>query len=459
MRRATSAVLFAAVASAAAPAWGHGQFPVSRSVHFQQGQDASYLLGTTFGLMVTHDDGASFYLVCEQTVGYGGVYEPAYEIAADGTIYATTPTGLTISHDGGCTFAVATEALTTGDPDRFAGQNIGAIELGPDQALWAATATSDAVNKIYVSRDGGQTFHAAGLDATTIVWNGIAAAPGDATRVYVSGQQRTQVLPDDAGIVPPTVHLRRTDTGGAAWVELPITDFTFAINPSVIVLGVAPGDGATVFAASIGAAGGGDRLYRSTDAGAHWAAVLDTAFAIRGLVFRRDGSIAVATPATDGKGALFTSTDGGATFTPLSGVAPDPHQLEAACLGERGDGTMFGCGTNWDPDYAALARAPGLGPWTKVFRFVELRGPVSCPAGTIQHDICELDQWPMLKTFFGITDPVVDGAPTPDAGPPAPSGDTGCCSASGDAGGAIAVAALVGAGLWLARRRKKRCCQ
>ena len=101
MRRATSAVLFAAVASAAAPAWGHGQFPVSRSVHFQQGQDASYLLGTTFGLMVTHDDGASFYLVCEQTVGYGGVYEPAYEIAADGTIYATTPTGLTISHDGG----------------------------------------------------------------------------------------------------------------------------------------------------------------------------------------------------------------------------------------------------------------------------------------------------------------------------------------------------------------------
>ena len=67
--------------------------------------------------------------------------------------------------------------------------------------------------------------------------------------------------------------------------------------------------------------------------------------------------------------------------TKLSGVAPDPLQLQAACLGERADGTMFGCGTNWDPDFAALARAPGLGPWSKVFRFVELRGPVSCPAG------------------------------------------------------------------------------
>ncbi|MCE9577361.1 MAG: hypothetical protein K8W52_29705 [Deltaproteobacteria bacterium] len=457
MRRAISAVLFAALATAAAPASAHGQFPITRSVFFQPGANANYLLGTTFGLMVTHDDGANFYIVCEQTVGYGGVYEPAYEFAADGTIYATTPTGLTVSHDGGCSFEVATASLTAGDPNRFAGENIGAIELGPDQALWAATATATTINKIYVSRDGGQTFTASGLEAPNIDWNGIAAAPGDATRLYVSGQQRTEVLPDDAGIVPPTVHLRRTDTSGASWVDLPITDFDLAISPNVVVLGVSPTSADTVFAASIGAAGSGDRLYRSTDAGAHWTAVLDTVFALRSLVFRTDGSIVVATPATDGKNALFTSADGGATFTPVSGV--DPKQLEAACLGERADGTMFGCGTNWDPDYAALARAPGLGPWTKVFRFVDLRGPVSCPAGTVQHDVCELEQWPMLKQFFGITDPLVDGAPAmPDAGT-APGGDTGCCSASGDAGGAIAVAALVGVGLWLARRRKKRCCQ
>jgi uncharacterized protein (TIGR03382 family) len=458
VRRARSAVLIAALVAVAAPAWAHGQYPITRSVIFQPGMAPNYLLGTTFGLMVTHDDGGHFDIVCEQTVGYGGVYEPKFEFAADGTIYATTPTGLRISRDGGCTFETATEALPSGDPARFADQQVLAITLGPDQAIWAATGTAATVNKIYVSRDGGHTFAAAGLDSTTINWNGLAVAPGNALRVYATGQQPTQALPD-AGLIQPTVQLRRTDDGGATWTELPITDLSFAINPDLAMLGVAPGNPDTVFVASLGAAGTGDRLYRSTDAGAHWTAVLDTAFAIRGLVFRKDSSIVVATPATDGKDALFSSTDGGASFTPLSGVAPDPHQLQAACLGERADGTMFGCGTNWDPDFAALARAPGLGPWTKVFRFVDLRGPVSCPAGTIQHDVCELEQWPMLKQYFGITDPLVDGAPTPDAGP-APAPPAGCCSASAsDAGGAVAVIALVGVGLWLARRRKKRCCQ
>ena len=55
----------------------------------------------TFGLLVSHDDGAGFYWVCEQNIGYEGTFDPKYRIGANGDIYATTFEGLRVSRDGG----------------------------------------------------------------------------------------------------------------------------------------------------------------------------------------------------------------------------------------------------------------------------------------------------------------------------------------------------------------------
>ena len=53
---------------------------------------------------------------------------------------------------------------------------------------------------------------------------------------------------------------------------------------------------------------------------------------------------------------------------------------QLACLAQRPDGTLLGCGANWEPDYKAVARSVDNGAtWEKVWRFVEIAGAVSVP--------------------------------------------------------------------------------
>ena len=105
-------------------------------------------------------------------------------------------------------------------------------------------------------------------------------------------------------------------------------------------------------------------------------------------------------------GPSFESTNGGTSFAPLAS-AP-----QLACLAQRPDGTLLGCGANWEPDYKAVARSIDSGAtWEKVWRFVEIAGAVSCPAGTVEHDTCDTTLWDCptcmtdLKRQFGAKGP------------------------------------------------------
>src|SRR5678816_4665147 len=83
-------------------ALANGRPPITNGVKFRPGDNHSLYVATTFGLLVSHDDGCSFRWVCEQNIGYGGTFDPQYRIATDGAIFATTFTGLRVSRDGGC---------------------------------------------------------------------------------------------------------------------------------------------------------------------------------------------------------------------------------------------------------------------------------------------------------------------------------------------------------------------
>lgn len=102
----------------------------------------------------------------------------------------------------------------------------------------------------------------------------------------------------------------------------------------------------------------------------------------------------------------------GGTFDPKYRIAGDGTLFATTFSGLRVIRDDGGCGANWQPDNKAIAKSTDGTAWTKVFRFVELAGPVECPTGTPRHDTCGA-QWPSLQQQFGSTGPTACNAPPP----------------------------------------------
>ncbi|MDQ3369543.1 MAG: glycoside hydrolase, partial [Myxococcota bacterium] len=351
--------------------------PLTTGIAFRPADPRSIYVRTTFGLLISHDDGCSFRWVCERAIGYTGDFDPKYAIAADGTIFATTFEGLRVSRDGGCTWVTATAERRAG-AGSIATLWIDAIDLAPNGHVWVATAESAAPNNVYRSTDGGLTFAPRGLHSPTVWWKSVKVAPSDPRRVYVTGYQV-------AGT--PMARLQRSDDAGGTWREQPLTSsppMKLGSTPLVLVNAIAPTDPDTLLVTSLGAnPPGGDVLYRSTDGGTSFTEVFASTDRIRDVIHAADGSVYVATLG----GGSAHSRDGGATFTPLAG-AP-----QLGCLGQRSDGALLGCAANWQPDFQAVTRAVGPGRWQPLLTFAALAGPVQCAAGTTTHDRCD-PLWP-----------------------------------------------------------------
>jgi hypothetical protein len=160
--------------------------------------------------------------------------------------------------------------------------------------------------------------------------------------------------------------------------------------------------------------------------------------------------VLVATQRETGEGgAAYVSANAGLLFARM------PNAPRLACLGKAPDGSLYGCAANWDPDYMAITRSTdGGATFRRVWRFAELAGPLACPDGTAERDVCDRQQWQGLAAQLAATGPTC-GMSAPDAAPAAnaPPPPRGCCDA-GDA-----QSALVGTGiavLWLGRRRRAR---
>jgi hypothetical protein len=405
------------VAMLATVAQANGRAPLTNGVFFKPNDPHSLYVRTTFGLLISHDDGCTFNWFCEQNIGYGGPFDPKYAIANDGTIFATTFTGLRVSRDGGCSFTNTGPAVW-----------IDAIDIGPTGEVWIGTAESGGTNDVFSSTDNGANFTSRGMQSPSIWWKAVKVAPSNAQRVYIAGYQVAGTAAD-GGQLPPTAHILRSDDDGAHWTPSPLTGVKYGSTPIVIINAVDPTNPDIVYMTSLLAAPpNGDIVYRSSDGGMTWTQVVATTDPVRDVVVRDANTVIVATQ----MGGSFKSTNAGVSFTAMTG-AP---QLE--CLGQAPDGTLIGCGANWQPDYMAVTKSTdGGATWQKVWRFVELYGPLACPDGTAEHDMCDLGQWPTLQAQFGSTGPTCgayangDGPP---AGDPPPKKKTSGCNVGAGAG-------------------------
>lgn len=439
--RLLTAVILAAALLVPAHARANGRFPQTVDLVIQRTDQDRRLLAVTFGLLVT-TNGADYRWTCEAALGYSGTFDPEYALLDDGTLVVGAFDGVRVSTDDGCTWNLV--------PD-LAGAQAGAIELGADGRLWVAAAR-DGDSGLWYSDDGGASFTRTALPGGDTAWISLAVAPSDPRRVYVTGfAAGTGDL--DAGAATRARMFVSSD-GGASFSALALDDIAFDLAPEIYAMGVWPDDPDVVFVRLFEADGIGESLYRSTDAGAGFTHVLDIDTPIEAFHIVADGSRMI----VGGKSGVRVSTDMGTSFTaratPLLG-----------CANQLADGTVLGCGANWEPDFLALgASADGLS-WTSTLEFRRIAGPLVCPAGTVQETTCRDQYYDMVCPFAEAQECFV----APDAGPPAPpdgavvflpdagrgGGGGGCgCASRGTGGGAAAVLGLAAA--WVSRRRRAR---
>jgi photosystem II stability/assembly factor-like uncharacterized protein len=410
--------------------------------------------------MISRDDGESFHWVCEAAMGYAGTFDPEYAVFPDGTIFLSTQSDISLdggngttgdlrrSRDGGCTF----ETVGAGIWGEF--PTLSEVERGPDGRLWVGTGTSGEPNDFWVSDDQGETFVSANLAEDKVWWYTLRTTAADSDRIYATGFRPVDL---EAG-TPAVAILRRSDDGGQTWSDLPVDGFVFGNEQILDLLGVSPVDPEVVFARTVNSVGGNsDILYRSADGGVSWTEMARyETLPLSSFWISPDGQRVIAgapfpcpgDPLEGGgaapNGCVRISEDGGVTWRRAA------HEPRLACIGERSDGTLFGC-TERTIDGHSLARSTDGGDtWEPVYRFRDTVGPLECPAGTAQAE-CAVEVFPRICEGAGM-------CPGSDAGPGDDGDETGdgggCCKVGGGAAidaGWLPVLALA---LLLLRRRR-----
>ena len=445
------------VAALCGVAGANGRSPATSTIHFQQTHEGNIVAGLTFGLVISHDGGASWHWMCEAAVGYGGMYDPAYAYTQAGTIFATTFDGFKVNRSG-CTF----DAMASGKTF------VSADALGPDHALYYAA--SDAADvKIYKSTDDGMTFPTAATPGQiNDWWSSIVVAPSDPMRVYLTGYRTT-------GGQPRRLLLLRSDDGGATFpITLSSAELTTSDNSQIKIAGVDKANPNIVFArTSFETGNSGESIYRSTNGGTSWTKILTKSDPCPmfsndpcglSFVLRADGTCVAATVHVGAVKSTDCETATTPTWTDLVGA---PH---INCLVENAAGEVWACTHNYDSptlpaDGFGIMKSVTLATWTGVLKFQDIAGPVDCAAGTTQRDLCvesvegAPSAWCCLEQQLGITSSAVDCSSAPRACGSVATDVTvvapkGCCNTSGN-GAPAALVLAIGVGILVVRPRRR----
>ncbi len=466
-----------ALAGLAGDAAANGRPPATSTIHFRQGHDTDIVAGMTFGMVISHDGGATWQWMCEAAVGYAGMYDPDYAYTSTGALFATTFNGLVANRDS-CTFAATTFGTTF----------ISQVELGPDMALYAAAADPNDA-KIYKSTNDGMVFNTgASPGLNNDWWQTLIIAPGNASDVFLSGYRyvpacdmnspqpfkscsTTNMNADCIDSTHPNgmcenqrvALLFKSTNGGSSFSPLPgngefltqTTDvgLTTTANSALDFVGTSS-DGATLYARVEQESSTGEGLYKiDTGTGTTWTHLLSVNDNIAALV-RANGDVVVGTRSSGSQ----VSNNGGTSWKALTNP---PH---INCLAENAAGEVWACtqqigNANAPSDGYGIMKSTDLATWTGVLRYADIQEPVSCAAGTPQHDTCQAQIWCGLKQQLGITSTVIacasgsaDGPP--DAGTVVKPPGKGCCDTGGSGAQSAVLVGIVAT--LLARRRRTR---
>ncbi|HEY2515990.1 MAG TPA: MYXO-CTERM sorting domain-containing protein [Polyangiaceae bacterium] len=449
----------------ARPAAANGRFPLANQIAFSPADSNLVVLRTTFGVLVSHDSGASWQWICESAIGIGTAQEdPTYGITQTNAIVGALWQGLSVSPDVGCTWAFGAGALAkqrmvdlvvrADAPDTTLALTGNWMAPGADGGGDASTGTYDS--RVLMSADDGASWNQLGtpIDPAVVVTT-IEVAKGDPSRIYVSGVR---------GVGPSrTASLFVSDDKGTTWTERP-TPFAPDVETAIYIAAVDPSDADLVYVRTDGPS----RLLVTADAGKTFS--LPTFQApdggveatlsgyMFGFALSPDGSKIYVGGVSDG---VFMASKGATTFAHQS-------SLGVQCLAARG-AELWACSAETTGGFIAGVSVDDGASFSPKLHLNGVDGVLQCaPGATV--DQCQA-QLPTLCPKLGGCVGYDSGAPAggdagealpsdggADAEPPVTPPATppkGGCSVPGTSGLEGFTALLLFGGAATFRRRKR----
>jgi hypothetical protein len=404
-----SALIVVLVSTAAAAHTGIAQ---SLSVTLRPGTPEQILVSTTFGPVITRDNGGSWNEICEEAIGYGSGQRPAWWLSPTGAMFAGSFKGLFVSRGDGCTWEPHPEFETTGCSDLQS-------QAG---TLLATSGKYGVENRILRSTDDGVSWIASPEKSSVLFYSTVRIAPSNPDRVYAAAWW----------FDPYASILLRSDDNGRTFAREDLSA-TLPAAGAFYVLAVHPLKPEVLFASvTRDAEPRAVWLLRSIDSGKTFVPVIVTTEIFGSVAFGPDPAIVYAASGN----TLYRSTDEGLTFVALS--TPQKN----ACVATRGD-RVYTCGLQ-ELDTWAVGQGDG-GDFSSLLRWGRIAGPISCDAGTPVQTLCE-PLWPVVRATL----PPEPDAGKPDGGMEKPPPKTGCGCATLD--GPLLLAAML-----LFRRPRTAC--
>ncbi|MGZ3458735.1 MAG: WD40/YVTN/BNR-like repeat-containing protein [Archangium sp.] len=387
-------LLLTSLALHASAALAHAGYPDTTSVTIRRDHPEDMLLGATFGAVVSHDSGKSWSWLCPEAMAYGGWRPETYLWEPNGDLLAATGAALIRSRDGACTWQ---------EHPYFKSQGLWPMGLESPASnpsrLWVATGRSSAHNGLYRSDDGGETFAPVpNLQSDTAIYTAVKVAPSDTRRLYVSGASSDGL------------HLYRSDDEGTHWVDIPqpFPEYSTTTRPyDLFVLRVSDNDPDHLWARVSG--GAWTYVLESKDGGHTFQSVLHPEnqtedgideYLIGIEVSADANTLWAATPTR-----LFRRHAGDTTAQLLS--LPQGN----ACVLRAGS-VLWVCGATRIHDWALATTTDEGATYTPLYNLPDTQAP-SCPVGTPVHDICR-SFWPQFA-------PTIEANPTLPPDPPGQS--------------------------------------
>ena len=405
-------ILLALVAGLPVGALAHGGQPQIIDVTFMpQAPGVAWAITDNQGLFV--DDGAMTRWLCEDSIEPGESVRALAVLGEGGDTWAlSTDLRLYLTTDGGCSFEPLRGAL--------AGQRSRAISVHPDDPSEAVIGTDTlggALNDVWRTTDGGDTWLPAGLDLPTQITE-MHRAPGDPRRIYVLHERGGE----------------RSDDGGQRFDRFKLGPAALQARPEEFrLLGTSPVDADVLFAAI-------ERfdtiLVRSDDGGDTWEELLRVPDFPLTLVMAANGGRAILHSPFEG---LHRSDDGGLTWRPEASPVDRLGCLRRAPGGDR----LWGCTNVFFGGPWALGVSDDFGAtWRPRLEAFEDARRWECPARTLGRDCCQ-NLCPGLPQGGACEGATAD--PGPMCGGPEPAPDMGASTL--DAGLDAAIEPMTDAGV------------